>query len=101
MAAARQEVALVGEDLDTHIFNTFFHARMFLYVMYLFSRRGQIERTSSLGSAAQILKGAAAYLHAVVGSDLDQVLDELRRVLKVDVGCGEKQEIHSLRRSRL
>lgn len=58
-----------------------------------------------LGSAAQIFKGvsqtAAAYLHAVVGPDLDQVLDELRRVLKVDVGCREKQEIDSLRRRRL
>lgn len=59
---------------------------------------------SSCTSAPQIFKGAsqtaAAYLHAVVGPDLDQVLDELRRVLKVDVGYREKQEIHSLR-SRL
>lgn len=54
---------------------------------------------SSCTSAPQIFKGAsqtaAAYLHAVVGSNLDQVLDELRRVLKVDVGCREKKERNS------
>lgn len=42
-------------------------------------------------------RARSIYLHWVVGSDLYEVLDELRRVLEVNVRCGGKKTRHAIK----